>query len=64
MTSYTFIGKARITRQGQLTLPIRGRENLNISVGDDLYWYQLNDSLVVTKELVSPKELAKLLRKR
>jgi bifunctional DNA-binding transcriptional regulator/antitoxin component of YhaV-PrlF toxin-antitoxin module len=52
-----FIGKAKLTKQGQLTLPHEAREDLKIGPESDLYWYELNDSLIVSKELVNQKEL-------
>jgi bifunctional DNA-binding transcriptional regulator/antitoxin component of YhaV-PrlF toxin-antitoxin module len=59
-----FIGKVKLTKQGQLTLPTEARLDLGISLGEDLYWYELNDSLVVMKELVNQKELIDVLLKR
>lgn len=53
-----FIGKARLTKQGQLTLPQEGRQDLKISEKSEVYWYKFNDVLVLVKELVSPRELA------
>lgn len=52
-----FIGKAKLTKQGQLTLPQEGRQDLNIGSKSEVYWYELNDALVLIKDLVNPKEL-------
>lgn len=52
-----FIAKVRLTSQGQITLPQEAREDLCIDCGSDLYWYELNDSLIVTKELLNQKDL-------
>ena len=53
-----FIGKARLTRQGQLTLPQEGRQDLKIDLKSEVYWYKLNNVLVLVKEIINPKELA------
>jgi len=52
-----FIGKSRLTKQGQLTLPLEGRQDLRIDPSGDVYWYELNEALIVVKDLVNPKEL-------
>ncbi len=52
-----FIGKAKLTKQGQLTLPQEGRQGLKIDANSEVYWYQFNDALVLVKDLVNPKEL-------
>lgn len=59
-----FIGKAKLTKQGQLTLPYEAREELKIIADSELYWYQVDDHLVVVKELLSEKDLENLLTKR
>ena len=53
-----FIGKAKLTKQGQLTLPQEGRQDLKIDSKSEVYWYRLNNVLVVVKDIVNPKELA------
>lgn len=52
-----FIGKAKLTRQGQLTLPREARKDLGIDTRSEVYWYEFNDILILIKDLVSPKEL-------
>ena len=52
-----FIGKAKLTKQGQLTLPQEGRQNLEIDSASDVYWYELNDVLILVKDLVNPNEI-------
>lgn len=52
-----FIGKAKITQQGQLTLPQEARSDLNISLGDEVYWYEFDDYLIIVKELQNEKEI-------
>ena len=52
-----FIGKAKLTRQGQLTLPQEARQDLKIDAESEVYWYEFNDILVLVKELVNPKDL-------
>ena len=60
-----FIGKAKVTKQGQVTLPNEARQDLGIDVNSDIYWYELGDNLIVVKELVNPKDLGlELKRKR
>ncbi|MCK5282985.1 MAG: AbrB/MazE/SpoVT family DNA-binding domain-containing protein [Nanoarchaeota archaeon] len=52
-----FIGKVKLTKQGQITLPQEARNDLNIEQEADLYWYELGDSLILVRELVNQKEL-------
>ena len=52
-----FIGKAKLTKQGQLTLPQEARKDLKIDVKVDVFWYEFNGILVLTKDLINPKEL-------
>ena len=59
-----FVGKARLTKQGQLTLPQEARQDLKIGAGSELYWYEFNNILVVVKELVNPKDLSNLIFNR
>ena len=59
-----FIGKAKLTKQGQLTLPYEARGELNIPADSELYWYQVDSHLVVVKELLSEKDLESLLMKK
>ena len=56
-----FIGKAKLTKQGQLTLPQEARKDLKIDVKVDVFWYEFNGMLVLTKDLVNPKELISLV---
>ena len=51
-----FIGKAKLTKQGQLTLPREARKDLGIGAESGVYWYEFNDALILVKELVNPKE--------
>ena len=60
----SFIGKAKLTKAGQLTLPQEGRKDLGIDLNSELYWYQVDGFLVVTKELMNQKDLEKLMRKK
>ena len=60
-----FISKVKLTKQGQLTLPREARIDLSIEDESELYWYQINDSLVLVKELVNQKDiLDKIVKKR
>ena len=57
-----FVGKAKLTKQGQVTLPNEARQDLDISINSDIYWYELGDNLIAVKELVNPKDLDVKLR--
>ena len=59
-----FIGKAKITKQGQVTLPFEAREDLNLDLNSEVYWYLVDDHLVVVKDLVSVDDLASMLNKK
>ena len=52
-----FIGKAKLTKQGQLTLPQEARQDLRIDAKSEVYWYEFNDILILVKDLVNPKEI-------
>ncbi|MBU90124.1 hypothetical protein CMO94_01170 [Candidatus Woesearchaeota archaeon] len=52
-----FIGKAKITKQGQVTLPFEAREELKLDLNSEVYWYLVDDHLVVVKDLVSVDDL-------
>ena len=64
MKTPKFIGKAKLTKQGQVTLPNEARQDLGINVDSDIYWYELGDNLIVVKELVNPKDLELIMRKK
>lgn len=64
MKESKFIGKAKITKQGQLTLPLEARKDLGIKLEDEVYWYELDDVLIVTKELFNQNELGKKIRSK
>ena len=59
-----FIGKSKLTKQGQLTLPQAGRQELKIDSKSEVYWYRFNDSLIIVKDLVNPSELISLVLKK
>ena len=52
-----FIGKAKLTKQGQLTLPQEARQDLKINPKSEVYWYEFNDILILVKDLVNPKDI-------
>ena len=58
-----FIGKVKLSKQGQLTLPFEARKELDIEKDSDLYWYMVDDHLVIVKDLVNPKDLEIKLKK-
>ena len=64
MMKAKFVGKARLTKQGQLTLPQEARQDLKIDASSELYWYEFNGILVVVKELVNLKDLSNLIFNR
>ena len=57
-----FIGKAKITSLGQITVPKEARKDIDVKEGDELYWYVVNGQLGGTNELMSLKELKKRLK--
>ena len=59
-----FIGKAKITTQGQITLPSEARDSLKLDVNSEVYWYQVDVYLVVVKDLVSVDDLADMINKK
>ena len=59
-----FIGKAKITKQGQVTLPFEAREELKLDLNSEVFWYLVDDHLVVVKDLVSMEQLISMLNKR
>lgn len=61
MGATKFVGKAKLTKQGQITLPFEARNDLNIGLNSELYWYELNNSLILLKELVNQKEVEKII---
>jgi bifunctional DNA-binding transcriptional regulator/antitoxin component of YhaV-PrlF toxin-antitoxin module len=62
MTESKFIGKVKITKQGQLTLPLEARKDLGINLEDEVYWYELDGVLIVTRELLNQKDLDRKVR--
>ena len=57
-----FIGKAKITRQGQVTLPFEARGELKLGLNSEVYWYLVDDHLIVVKDLVSTEDLAAIIK--
>jgi len=57
-----FIGKAKITKQGQITLPIEARDELKLGLNSEIFWYQVDDHLVVVKNLVSIEDLSNMIK--
>ena len=56
-----FIGRARLTKQGQLTLPQEARKDLKIDANSDVYWYEFNGILILVKDLVNLGEIEDLI---
>lgn len=59
-----FVGKAKITKQGQVTLPFEARNELKLDSDSEVYWYMVDSHLVVLKDIVSIEELERLIKKR
>ncbi len=59
----TFLGKAKLTTQGQITLPHEGRRELEVSSGDEVYWYKVDNFIILTKTLHSHDDLLKIVKK-
>lgn len=57
MVEPKFVGKARLTKQGQLTLPQEARQDLRIDAKSEVYWYEFNDALILVKDLANPKDI-------
>ena len=57
-----FVSKTKISKQGQVSVPLEAREDLGIESGSDVYWYEIGDSLVVVKDLINIKELEEKLK--
>ena len=57
-----FIGKAKITKQGQLTLPFEARDELKLDLNSEVYWYLVDNHMVVMKDLVSTEELSAIIK--
>lgn len=64
MKKTKFIGKAKLTKQGQVTLPNEARDDLGIKLDSEIYWYEVDDFLIVTKELFNHEDLENKLKKR
>ena len=59
-----FVGKARITKQGQVTMPFEARNELQLNSDSEIYWYLVDNDLVVVKDLMSVDDLLKTINKR
>ncbi len=64
MKTPKFIGKAKVTKQGQVTLPFEARKDLDIPLESEIYWYEVNNCLVVVKELVNQREIANMINNK
>lgn len=58
-----FIGKTKVTRQGQITLPFEARKDMDIELNSEVYWYEIDDCLILVKELVNQNDLIKVIFK-
>jgi bifunctional DNA-binding transcriptional regulator/antitoxin component of YhaV-PrlF toxin-antitoxin module len=56
-----FVGKAKITKTGQVTLPNEARVNLSLNSSSEIFWYETNDFLIATKKLLSEEDVEKKL---
>jgi len=59
-----FIGKAKLTKQGQLTLPQEARKDLKIDAESEVYWYEIDGALVLVKDIVNPRDIIHLILKK
>ena len=59
-----FVGKAKITKQGQVTLPFEARGELKLDLNSEVYWYLVDDHLVVVKDLVSVEDLDAIIKRK
>jgi bifunctional DNA-binding transcriptional regulator/antitoxin component of YhaV-PrlF toxin-antitoxin module len=58
-----FVGKAKITKQGQVTMPFEAREDLKLDTNSEIFWYKVDDHLVVVKDLVSIDQMNSMINK-
>ena len=59
-----FIGKSKLTKQGQLTLPQEARKDLKIDAESEVYWYEIDGALVLVKDIVNPRDIIHLILKK
>ena len=59
-----FVGKAKITKQGQVTMPFEARTDLKLDANSEIYWYLVEDHLVIVRDLVSIEDLIKIIKRR
>ena len=64
MKNVKFIGKVKLSKQGQITLPLEARDDLGIKINSEVYWYEIDNCLILTKELVNQKDLMKIISKK
>ncbi|MBN1329345.1 MAG: AbrB/MazE/SpoVT family DNA-binding domain-containing protein [Candidatus Heimdallarchaeota archaeon] len=51
-----FIGSAKITQQGQVSIPTDVRKKLDLELGDYIVFIEDNDGrVIITKEIALPK---------
>ena len=58
-----FIGKAKLTKQGQVTLPTEARKDLGLDSEAEIFWYVVDNHLVALKDLTSIEDLQKKLKR-
>ena len=56
-----FVGRAKMTKQGQVTLPNEARQDLSINSNSEIYWYEVNEYLIATTKLLSVEDVEKKL---
>ncbi|HLC50642.1 MAG TPA: AbrB/MazE/SpoVT family DNA-binding domain-containing protein [Candidatus Nanoarchaeia archaeon] len=59
-----FIGKSKLTKSGQVTLPKEARQDLKIDQNSEIYWYEINDVLVLAKDIVNPSDIFDLINSK
>jgi len=59
-----FIGKVKLTSQGQITLPLESRKELKIDDNSDVYWYEYNGCLVLVKDLIEEKKIEEKMKRK
>lgn len=57
-----FVGKAKVTKQGQVTIPNEARQDLKINANSEIYWYENDDYLIATVKVLSTEEIGKKLK--
>ncbi|MFQ6063624.1 MAG: AbrB/MazE/SpoVT family DNA-binding domain-containing protein [Methanosarcinales archaeon] len=48
----TLVNKTKLTKQGQITIPLKARKIFNIETDEDLYIYEVGGAMVILKDSI------------